>query len=134
MKRKELTRRRKNREEATGQKKVLFPQWKMQVKEWVAGFLDPQKEGISPEKFREQELLREIREVCELLHHTQGCFQMTGDGDLLDSCIYQIEALHARYRYLLRQAKTAGISCSPFLPVLPESTEAESTSGGRRTA
>ena len=34
---------------------------------------------------------------------------MENDSDLIEACIYEMESLRARYRYLLRQAKAGGI-------------------------
>ena len=125
---------RKNLTKQTPREGRPLPQFAAQMKDWVSGWLDPQKGAPSPEQFREEELLREIREVCDLLRQTQRCFQMTEDGDLLDSCIYQMEALNARYRYLLKQAKEAGLSRQPFLPDVAGEVPEGPTSGRRRSA
>lgn len=54
----------------------------------------------------EQEMLRrEIREVRQRLRCIDSCFNMTDDGELLDSIICQRGGLMAHYGYLLRKAK-----------------------------
>lgn len=63
---------------------------------------------------KKQALLAEIRLVCEQLHLTQIRFDQICDADLVDACIYEMEALRARYRYLLGQAKAYGITGTPF--------------------
>ncbi|HIS68594.1 MAG TPA: DUF2508 family protein [Candidatus Gallacutalibacter stercoravium] len=59
-------------------------------------------------------LLQELREVSRQLACVEQWFQMECDGDLIEACIYQREALQARYRYLLSQAKKQEICVSPF--------------------
>ena len=49
--------------------------------------------------------LNEIREICAQIKCTEMWFEMEDDDDLIEASIYQREALNARYRYLLRQAK-----------------------------
>lgn len=61
-----------------------------------------------------QSLLEELKEVERLLTCTDAWFEMECDDDLIDACIYQREALRARYRYLLNAAKRRGISAVPF--------------------
>lgn len=76
------------------------------------------KERLSrQEKDRVQEkekLLFDIKKVSAQITRMEACFQMTCDEDLIDSCIYEMESLNARYRYLLRRAKELGISQDPF--------------------
>lgn len=52
----------------------------------------------------------ELREICAQIKCTDMWFEMEEDEDLIDASIYQREALNARYRYLLRQAKENNIS------------------------
>ena len=54
--------------------------------------------------------LNEIREICAQIKCTDMWFEMEDDDDLIEASIYQREALNARYRYLLRQAKKNDIS------------------------
>lgn len=55
---------------------------------------------------------REHRELAASLSHTRtliqqayGSFNHTSDSDLIDSYVYEINALQARYNYLLRRIK-----------------------------
>lgn len=59
-------------------------------------------------------ILKEIREVSQQLQYIDQWFDMECNEDMIDSCIYQREALQARYRYLLSQAKQYNLSASPF--------------------
>ena len=53
-----------------------------------------------------------IREVCRQIDAVERQFSMQTDPDLIEGCIYELEALRARYRYLLRTAREQGISCA----------------------
>lgn len=64
--------------------------------------------------FRKADLRRETerRELKASLAHTQtlinqayGSFNHTSDSDLIDSYVFEINALQARYNYLLRRIK-----------------------------
>ena len=71
------------------------------------------------DKKQEQEkrqLLEELREVARLMACHDLWFQLECDENLIEACIYQREALQARYRYLLGTARRKGISCEPFQP------------------
>ncbi len=60
-------------------------------------------------------IIEQMREVCDQITSTQMWFQMEDDQDLIEACIYQMEVLNARYRYLLRKAKAENITVTPFL-------------------
>ena len=60
------------------------------------------------------QLLAEIRAVNRQLQCAQTRFNHICDSDLVDACIYEIDALHAQYRYLLQQARASGITEQPF--------------------
>ena len=62
----------------------------------------------------DQAILEEIREVNRQLRCIDRWFQMECNEDLIEAWIYQKEALHARYRYLMARARQNGISSSPF--------------------
>lgn len=65
----------------------------------------------------EEQLLTEIREVCRLIDNAYNRFEFEEDTDLIESNIYEIQSLKARYRYLLRVAKehniTSPVTMSP---------------------
>ncbi len=56
-------------------------------------------------------MILSIREVCAEIDGVERRFAMETDPDLIESCIYELEALRARYRYLLRTAREQGITC-----------------------
>ncbi|MBE6765737.1 MAG: DUF2508 family protein [Ruminococcaceae bacterium] len=59
----------------------------------------------------ENALLEEIRSTVNQINSARIWFESESDEDLIDSCVYQLEALEARYRYLLRVAKSKGLRC-----------------------
>lgn len=62
----------------------------------------------------EKAILEEIKEVSRQMRYIDQWFDMECDADMIDSCIYQREALNARYRYLLNRARQHELSSSPF--------------------
>lgn len=54
-------------------------------------------------------ILEAIRDVCRQLDNARLRFEMESDNDLIEASIYEMEALRARYRYLLKVARTEGI-------------------------
>lgn len=63
------------------------------------------------------EVLTAIRDVCIRLDNVHTRFELERDDDLIESCIYEMESLRARYRYLLRQAKKQGLTAAGLPPV-----------------
>ncbi len=68
----------------------------------------------------EDDLLTAIRQVCGQIDRVQARFEMEADSDLIDACIYELEALRARYRYLLRQARQQGLTAPQGTPLWGE--------------
>lgn len=59
---------------------------------------------------RSSELIEDIRSICRMLDSAYSRFQYEEDDDLLEATIYEMEALKARYRYLIRKAKENNIA------------------------
>ena len=57
-------------------------------------------------------IIESIRDVCAAIDTVNNRFQLENDPDLIEGCIYELEALRAQYRYLLRTARQQGISCT----------------------
>lgn len=55
-------------------------------------------------------LLNEIKDVQLQIESVRSCFNMTTDFDLTDSYIMQLYSLEKRHSYLLKIAKTRGLS------------------------
>ncbi len=54
-------------------------------------------------------ILLELAEVKDQLEHAQLLFNSQTNLDLIDSCIYQIDSLEAKYNYLIKEARKKGI-------------------------
>ena len=52
-----------------------------------------------------QELLHSLSQTRTLLNQAYGSFNTTCDSDLIESYVYEINSLQARYNYLLRRFK-----------------------------
>lgn len=75
------------------------------------------REKISPTVTDQEEkdsILREIRAVSEKIRCAQSRFDLVCESDLVDSCIYELESLNAKYRFLLQKARQMGVRCQPF--------------------
>ena len=59
----------------------------------------------------DMEIILEIRNICSQLDACYQRFEYELDNDLVESCIYEMEALKARYRYLLKTARDKRITC-----------------------
>lgn len=64
------------------------------------------------QKKENSRLLREIKETSGWIRTLEQSFELQSDPDLIEACIYEINANKARYRHLLKQAKREGISCT----------------------
>lgn len=69
-------------------------------------------EAVRSSRRKELERQEERRQLMEGMRETRGqlnCayaqFNSYSDPDLVDSCVYQINALQSRYSYFLRQMK-----------------------------
>lgn len=56
------------------------------------------------------QLLAEIEAVKSRLECVSARFDQQSDPDLLEECIYEMQALTARYRYLTREARRKGVT------------------------
>lgn len=52
-----------------------------------------------------QELMDSLSQTRTLINQAYGGFNTTCDSDLIESYVYEINALQARYNYLLRRFK-----------------------------
>jgi len=53
-----------------------------------------------------QELMTALAQTRTLINQAYGGFNSTCDSDLIESYVYEINALQARYNYLLRRFKS----------------------------
>ena len=61
-----------------------------------------QRGNVSPEQ---AELMASLRQAQQSLDHAYLAFDDLTDGDLMESCIFEIRSLQARINYLLRRLK-----------------------------
>lgn len=59
----------------------------------------------SPRQCEQQELMASLSRTRTLINQAYGCFNSTCDADLIESYVYEINSLQARYNYLLRRFK-----------------------------
>ena len=52
-----------------------------------------------------RQLVEGMRETRALLNHAYAQFNFYSDPDLVDACVYEINALQSRYSYFVRQVK-----------------------------
>ncbi len=65
----------------------------------------------SPTQLRQRQQLEELREVKRRLDAARCFFQAVSYHDLVAASVYEINALQARYSYLLHQAKLDNLRC-----------------------
>ncbi len=63
------------------------------------------REKAIPKPKETDSLVEEIEAIKAQLRNVQNRFDLYTDFDMTDSCIYEMEALEARYRYLIKRAK-----------------------------
>lgn len=52
-----------------------------------------------------QDLMSALSSTQALIHQAYGGFNTTCDEDLIESYVFEINSLHARYNYLIRRFK-----------------------------
>ena len=66
------------------------------------------------EKQKARQLVAEVRQTREALENLQKAFNLVSDPDLIEAVIYEELAMGARYRHLMKLARTAGIRCEAY--------------------
>lgn len=65
---------------------------------------------INAQISNKDKLLQEIKLIKAQLQNASTHFELESDSDLIESTIYEIEALKARYRYLVKSAKAVEVN------------------------
>ena len=60
---------------------------------------------LSPQEEERQQLMEEMAQTRLLLNQAYADFNVQSDPDLVDSCVFTINALRSRHSYLVRQIK-----------------------------
>ncbi|MBQ7101250.1 MAG: DUF2508 family protein [Clostridia bacterium] len=55
-------------------------------------------------------LINEIQDISRALERAYELFELQSDSDLVEATIFEIEALKARYRYMLALAKEQNLT------------------------
>lgn len=78
----------------------------------------------SEEKEARRQLLESLAQTRLLIHQAYIAFNNTDDSDLIESYVFEINALQSRYSYLLRQVKELdGVEAIPAEAELPVGLE-----------
>ncbi len=76
----------------------------------MAVILDLISKRKNEEAAESSELLNEIYRISDALELAYERFELQCDGDLVEATIFEIEALKARYRYVLGLAKKQNLN------------------------
>lgn len=60
---------------------------------------------LTPEEEKRRQLMEGMAQTRTLLNQAYAQFNAQSDPDLVDSCVYEINALRSRYSYFVRQVK-----------------------------
>ena len=63
------------------------------------------RRGDSARETARRELMQSLTHTRTLINQAYGGFNSVSDSDLIESYVFEINSLHARYNYLLRQVK-----------------------------
>ena len=74
------------------------------------------KRADSPEQQERQTLLEGLDRTRELINQAYACFNRESDPDLIESYVFEINALQSRYSYLLRRVRE--LDWEPALPAV----------------
>ncbi len=59
----------------------------------------------NPQDSLNQEILQQVQQVREQMECLEARFNLASDDALIESVIYEMNALHVKYDYLLKRAK-----------------------------
>lgn len=63
------------------------------------------KQELSPEQQERQALLEGLNRTKILINQAYSCFNRESDPDLIESYVFEINALQSRYSYLLKRVR-----------------------------
>lgn len=63
------------------------------------------RRGDPAQEEERRELMQSLSRTRALISQAYGGFNNTSDSDLIESYVFEINSLHARYNYLLRRVK-----------------------------
>lgn len=68
------------------------------------------RKQITKSSDEKRKLLTEIQQTKWALDSAYSNFENVVDPDLIDCCIYELNAVHKRYKYLLEKAKEVNLT------------------------
>lgn len=83
----------------------------MKIKEKINCIIKPIQVHFL-EKEPKNKIFEDIDNVKKEIEYSRNLFNSLENTDLIESCIYQIGSLEVKYNYLLKKAKSLGISYS----------------------
>lgn len=63
------------------------------------------RRGSHAREEERRDLMQSLSHTRTLINQAYGGFNSTSDSDLIESYVFEINSLHARYNYLLRRVK-----------------------------
>lgn len=63
------------------------------------------RRALSPREAERRELMNSLTHTRTLINQAYGAFNRVSDNDLIESYVFEINSLQARYNYLLRRVK-----------------------------
>ncbi len=67
--------------------------------------ISPHKRLATPDQEERQALLEGLERTKILIHQAYSCFNRESDPDLIESYVFEINALQSRYSYLLKRVR-----------------------------
>lgn len=67
--------------------------------------ISSRKRLMTPEQEERQALLEGLERTKVLIHQAYACFNRESDPDLIESYVFEINALQSRYSYLLKRVR-----------------------------
>ena len=65
----------------------------------------PPRQAVRAQEEERRELMQSLSHTRTLINQAYGGFNSASDSDLIESYVFEINALQARYNYLLRRVK-----------------------------
>ena len=63
------------------------------------------RQSLTPQQQERQALLDGLERTKTLIHQAYACFNRESDPDLIESYVFEINALQSRYSYLLKRVR-----------------------------
>ncbi|MDR1564293.1 MAG: DUF2508 family protein [Oscillospiraceae bacterium] len=78
------------------------------------------KKGQAALNANQLAIYNELRETAVEIRSAKSLFESVSNEDLVEACVFRLEGLYAKHRYLLKQAKELGLQVDPFSGITGE--------------